>query len=549
MKKILLVLTLALSLGALLLALTSCGGHEHTWHVEATIDREATCTEDGQKSIKCIDCLEKNPSSIVVIPATHRWGTEFTVDTAATCTTPGSKSVKCTVCQASNAATVTEIPVTPHTYSATLTADTAPTCTTDGQMSKKCTACNAVDPTSIIVIPAAHAWAELPTFDVEKTCTTDGQISLKCLNCGEMDAESITVVPASHEWADAATVDKESTCTEAGQRSIKCTACNAKKTDSITTIPASHTATYETITVTTMFTNGLKRGVCTVCGNVDEQVTNKTLANVKILDSGNTQTTVIKYNFAQDIRGSEHFYPTEEHPEGQDLYYELTFLWNETLKRSNNGYIEFGRFANSGGANGDIPFFLMFKDSASTKMFCQFAGGFEPDGVDKNREGTDNGIYYGPQMPDGRPAGSTATKADYPMIGDYGWHRIGVQVHQEVKIVGESVKYELTATLYLDGVMVSSYAYAPGNDLNLLYTATVVNGELEYEDVNGGYFYLYRIGNSETTGGKAYVAVGDISITVGDGFVLDVEPVESPVKENYIHDGVTLDGTVHFRVK
>ena len=49
MKKIMLVLALALSLVVCILAFTSCGGHEHTWLLESTVDKEATCTEAGQK--------------------------------------------------------------------------------------------------------------------------------------------------------------------------------------------------------------------------------------------------------------------------------------------------------------------------------------------------------------------------------------------------------------------------------------------------------------------------------------------------------------------
>ena len=556
MKRIMLVLALALSLVVCLLAFTSCGGHQHTWLLEATVDREATCTEAGQKSVKCIDCGEIKPGSTVEIPATHKWGTEFTVDTAATCTTAGQKSVKCTVCWAPNPNTVTEVPKTAHSYSTLTTIDTPATCTQEGQMSKKCTVCKEPNPESIIVIPATHVWGELPTVDVEKTCTTAGQISVKCTSCGVIDEDTVTVVPASHEWADEATIDKDYTCTTAGQKSVKCTVCNAKDPTSVVTLPAAHRATYVTVTASTMFNTGLRRGECSACGMVDEITTNKTSASVANLkDKGPGSTTVKKYNIREDIRGSEHFYPTEEHPEGQDFIYEFTFLWNETLARSTWGYIEFGRFGNSGGGNGDIPFALMFKDNlyneGQNRVLCQFAGGFDPDDRETTREGTDNGIYYGPQMPDGRPdAGNTTTKADYPNIGEYGWHRIGIQVHQEVKIVDGAVKYELTATLYIDGVMASSYAYEPAYDANLLYTAEIVDGELEYDDVDGGWFYLYRIGDSATEGEQsAYVVVGDISITVGDSFVLDVEPAENPTSGTYTVGGETLDGTVYFQLK
>ena len=555
MKKIMLVLALALSLVVCILAFTSCGGHEHTWLLESTVDREATCTEAGQRSVKCLDCGAINEDSIVEIPAAHKWATEFTVDTQATCTEKGQKSVRCTVCFESNPATVQEIPMTAHSYSSVSTVDKFATCTEEGQLSKKCISCQAPDPSSIVVLPASHVWHELATTDIEKTCTTDGQISIKCDVCGVKDESSITVVPASHSWAAEATVDTPKTCTTSGRKSVKCTACGVSDPGSVTTIPASHNATYVTLSVATMFTEGRKSGTCLDCGTVDEIVTAKTKADSKKFN-GEGSTTVKKYNIREEIRGTEHFYPTEEHPNGQDFFYEFTFLWSPTLARSDWGYIEFGRFGNSGGGNGDVPFFLVLKDNAyedGADLWCPFAGGFEisEGSFDANREGTTNGFYYGPHMPDGRPGtGNTVTEADYPILGDYGWHRIGIQLHQEAKVVDKAVKYELTATLYIDGVKVSSYAYQPRFEQNLLFRASLADdGELEYEDVDGGWFYIYRVGDSGTTGGDAYITVGDISMTVGDSFVLDVEPEDNPTPATISVGGETLDGTVHFRVK
>ena len=108
----------------------------------------------------------------------------------------------------------------------------------------------------------------------------------------------------------------------------------------------------------------------------------------------------------------------------------------------------------------------------------------------------------------------------------------------------------IPATLYIDGVMASSYAYEPGYETNLLYTAELVGGNLEYDDVDGGWLYLFRMGDSATENGQnSYVVLGDISMTVGDCFVLDVEPVENPTAGTYTIGGETLDGTVHCRVK
>ena len=95
MKKIWLTLTLMLSVFACMLAFTACNGdpgdHEHTWHFDYTVDKNATCTENGQKSIKCIDCNAIKEGSEVVIPAAHKWGTEMTVDVPAVNLLPEKK--------------------------------------------------------------------------------------------------------------------------------------------------------------------------------------------------------------------------------------------------------------------------------------------------------------------------------------------------------------------------------------------------------------------------------------------------------------------------
>ena len=83
MKKIFLALTLALCLALSLVALTSCGGSgddcDHVWASMATVDTAATCTTDGSKSIKCLDCGEKQADSVTVIPAPTR---RFVLQTA-----------------------------------------------------------------------------------------------------------------------------------------------------------------------------------------------------------------------------------------------------------------------------------------------------------------------------------------------------------------------------------------------------------------------------------------------------------------------------------
>ena len=54
----------------------------HSWNTVYTIDKEATCTTDGQKSIHCSKCTEIKPDSVIVIPAEHDWNSNLASDEA-----------------------------------------------------------------------------------------------------------------------------------------------------------------------------------------------------------------------------------------------------------------------------------------------------------------------------------------------------------------------------------------------------------------------------------------------------------------------------------
>ena len=77
--------------------LSDCYAGNHSWTENATVDTPATCTTDGQKSIKCTICGEIKEGSVVVIPATHTWG-GYTVDTIATAFSEGLSRWTCSVC-------------------------------------------------------------------------------------------------------------------------------------------------------------------------------------------------------------------------------------------------------------------------------------------------------------------------------------------------------------------------------------------------------------------------------------------------------------------
>ena len=71
----------------------------HVWAKEYTVDKEATCAEEGSESIHCTVCGEMKEDSSHAIPKTedHKYD-EWVVTKEATCAEEGSESLRCTVC-------------------------------------------------------------------------------------------------------------------------------------------------------------------------------------------------------------------------------------------------------------------------------------------------------------------------------------------------------------------------------------------------------------------------------------------------------------------
>ena len=324
------------------------------------------------------------------------------------------------------------------------------------------------------------------------------------------------------------------------------------------------------IQMPTLFNGGLNEGVCPTCGGTITEAVGKTEADVKkynpsslsTSDSNNRGSFSSAVNIVDDVlAGGKHFYPDAENGNaGRDLYVEFSFLYNETLKNNNKGYIDIFRIEDENG-QGSKPsnfsnyqahtfYFLNLKNNASGQ-WCPYEGGFETGDIDHAA----GGIFNGPPMPNGGSADQ------YLYIGDYGWHRLGIRVHQEAKIEGSSVVYTVETSFYIDGELVSQYYtdLISSSYTDLLYTANISGGKLVYSDIaenkNMLYYKLREVMSSEAF----YIVTADeyaTAVTVGentdpkDGFVLDVEKIKNPTKEDFVADGgITLTGTRHFKLK
>ena len=480
MKKLLFALTLVLCLAVSLVAFTSCGGDggcEHIWATEATVDTAATCTQEGSQSIKCLDCGEIKADSVTAIPA---YG---------------------------------------HAYDDGTTVPA--TCTEDGSVTKTCAVCGDVNTT---VIPSAgeHTWSADAIIDVYPTCTTDGAKSIKCTVCQVTKPDSNEVIPASHTWADSASIVVPATCTTEGSKAIKCTVCKEIKPDTTEVIPATGHSDINVVVTPTLFSEGRIKGTCSTCGvRVNEVVPATTPINNVIDPSVNNLNTPQYTASIGEALGDKEFAP------GVDLYLEFSILWNETMATINGKGLGWGHIANKADvtSEGDSivkSFSWLYYRADAT--WCPFVGGFE---FSETKTFT-----YGPEWKK-----NSTSENDFVIIdGLDGWHRIGLQYHQNVYENNGEYTYDVTLTVYVDGVKVSESIMDWGA---MFYSAEKVNGQVVYtqnENIASYYAVFYRIGNGALQNGvedNAYFTFGDCILSVGDGFAMPVTKLDTPVDGTY----------------
>lgn len=306
--------------------------------------------------------------------------------------------------------------------------------------------------------------------------------------------------------------------------------------DTVVVIPASHV--YDEIVVkviATVFNDGLREGTCTRCGTELSEVLPQTEANILKFSTGDS-TYKSSIPFASLIEDGGHFYPTEDNPEGNDLFVEYSILLNDTTDKLKGGTWAISGIRDDSSANGNAAYWLYFKPNAS---WCPFKGGFEAD------------LSAGAELLFGPPCNDVTNLDGYVVIENYnGWHRIGVQVHQETTIEDGFPVYYFTATLFIDGVKASSHSLNL-NETNYLYYAIVEDGEIvgyADNDMNDRCIYAYRLDDFKTNiaGEIAYLVIADVHISCGNGFVLPVTPVTDPEDQDFITNGETLDGRAFF---
>ena len=231
----------------------------HIWNKEYSIDKEATCAEEGSESIHCSVCGEIDEATVHVITKKEHTYSNWEITQEATCTEDGIKEKVCAYC----GDTITEeIPATGHIWSEEYTTDKEATCIEEGSESIHCAVCGEIDEESVRTIEKKeHTYGDW-TVTKEATCTEDGSKEKVCADCGEKVTENI---PATgHTWNEEYTVDKEATCAEEGSESIHCSVCEAIDETTVREIPCEEHdfRDWNTVKEPTCTEDGLQEAYC-----------------------------------------------------------------------------------------------------------------------------------------------------------------------------------------------------------------------------------------------------------------------------------------------
>ena len=197
--------------------------HQHQWDDNYTIDVSPTCTEDGQKSIHCINCSLIKESTEVSIPAKGHTEVPYD-DILPTCTKSGSKGgTHCSEC--GRVITPSEkIKATGHSFTKYISDGNA-SCMRDGTKTAICdNGCGKKD-TIIDKGSAKGHTVEIIKTRKEPTCAIPGWTEEKrCSTCFEILQHSDIIPPTEqHQWNGVVII--EPTATSEGIKRYTCDIC------------------------------------------------------------------------------------------------------------------------------------------------------------------------------------------------------------------------------------------------------------------------------------------------------------------------------------
>ena len=311
----------------------------------------------------------------------------------------------------------------------------------------------------------ATAPATTASGDSTKASETTGTATQPEATEPEATEPEVTEPPHEHtpdaEW----TVIDEPTCSKPGKKVLYCEECDDEiDEEEIPVDPDAHNVeNWVGVEPTLLLQSGYRDGTCTICNQPIHEdlvwapkVFNSQSPNGEYYSNGTFMVT----KSAAEARGDDkHYYPTEEDFDGNDLWFEYTFLWNPSFANW-IGLAEmevaglWNAEANEYAKHRPLYYCMMRNDVVD---YCPYAGHFDYTtqfpgvGVDCFLDpGNGQPIYPADFV-------SPVTEESSPSFGEYGWHRVGVHYHQEIEEYDEAkggVVYAGYHELYLDGVKI-----------------------------------------------------------------------------------------------
>ena len=399
-----------------------------------------------------------------------------------------------------------------------------------------------------------HTPAAEYTIDRQATCTSAGSKSYHCTVCKEIIPETVVGIdPLPHTQEPEITILQKPTCNAVGSKAYLCQVCGEVIDSTIEDIPIdpnAHKVEEWNVEPTLLNPTVEATGECSICHNpVTETHTYE--PPITTFTTGGMKYRPVSVTLG-DVRGEDkHFYPTEADPDGNDLYVEFSILWNETLGNLDTAYMI--------GSVGSKPFFFLAPHAGAKYADSPFAGTFEWPGHFEIPI-SDSEVTTPATM-----CGASENFSDYPNIAgtdqehpEYGWHRMGIRIHMELLDgkTGEDLKdYEQISTVFVDGVALCKLSTDPAkglaNDATKLFTAAPdEGGTVVYSDMDENTVVPFEIPTAKSkVDTTACIAVDDVSVTCGKGFVMSVEKVTNPTAATYtVAEGVEVTSTVWFKL-
>ena len=236
---------------------------DHSWELVSTTP--ATCIIGEIQHYKCSVCGETKDVTLSNPLGEHSWD-DGKVTKEATCTEDGEKTYTCTVC---NTTKTKVIPATGHQHKEVRNAKKA-TCTEDGYTGDTyCTDCNTKLESGTVINKLGHTW-DNGVITKEATETEEGVKTYTCKTCGETKTEKI---PVTSHHLDQGTITKKATCTENGEKTYHCTDADCDKTY-VETIPATGHKfdSWKTVKAQSIYSGAVQKRTCNACGKKETRI-------------------------------------------------------------------------------------------------------------------------------------------------------------------------------------------------------------------------------------------------------------------------------------